>query len=70
MKGKDEIIVVGDGTHAALAAERKLNNFVNPLNVLGQIGAIDGNVIGQASGFHHTRSCISKFLFLEMVSDP
>lgn len=70
IKGRDEIIVVGGGTHVALAPQRKPNNFVNPLNVLGRIRANKCNVIGLALGFHHRRSSISKFLFLEMVLDP
>lgn len=63
IKGRDEIIVVGGGTHVALAPERKPNNFVNPLNVLGRIRANNGNVIGQASGFRHRRSSILEISF-------
>ncbi|MGA2956955.1 MAG: hypothetical protein ABSF48_14685 [Thermodesulfobacteriota bacterium] len=70
IKGKNEIIVLDADTRVTLAPERKLHNFVNPLKVLERIGAKNGNVIGQASGFHHTRSSISKFLFLEMILDP
>jgi NAD-dependent SIR2 family protein deacetylase len=70
IKGKDEIIVVGGSTHVAPAAERKLNNYLSSLNALKRIGTNNGNVTGQASGFHDTRSSISKFLFLEIILDP
>jgi len=66
---RDEIIVVGGGIRVDLAAERRPNRFVKPLNVSGRIRANYGNVIDQASGFHRRRSSIPKFLFLEMILD-
>lgn len=44
IKGKGEVVVVDTGCRVALANERKLSNFVNPLEMLARIDAHAGNV--------------------------
>ncbi len=44
IKGKDEIIVVDSGVSPTLAGERKLANFVNPVDLLAMVGADKTNV--------------------------
>ncbi len=44
IKGKDEIIVVDTGSYLSLANQRKLTYYVNPVEVLGSIGANKTNV--------------------------
>ncbi len=44
IKGKDETIVVDTGVSPTLASERKLANFVNPVDLLARIGADKTNV--------------------------
>ena len=44
IKGKDEIIVVDSGVSPTLAGERKLANFVNPVDLLARVGADKTNV--------------------------
>ena len=44
IKGKDETIVVDTGVSLTLASERKLTNFVNPVDLLARIGADKTNV--------------------------
>jgi glyoxylase-like metal-dependent hydrolase (beta-lactamase superfamily II) len=44
IKGPDEILVVDAGMRVALAQERRINNFVDPVQVLERIGA-DGTTV-------------------------
>jgi glyoxylase-like metal-dependent hydrolase (beta-lactamase superfamily II) len=44
IKGNDEILVVDAGCGARLAAERQLEEFVNPIDLLAKIGANKTNV--------------------------
>ena len=44
IKGKDEIMVVDTGCDLRLASQRKLTNFVSPIDLLGKIGANKTNV--------------------------
>jgi len=44
IKGKDEIMVVDTGCGLTLASQRKLTNFVSPIDLLASIGANKTNV--------------------------
>jgi len=44
IKGKDETIFVDTGCSLTLASERKLKDFVNPVDLLARIGADKTNV--------------------------
>jgi len=45
IKGKNEIIVIDTGCSLSLATQRKLEDFVNPVDILARIGAGKPNVI-------------------------
>ena len=44
IKGKDEVMVVDTGCDLSLASQRKLTNFVSPIDLLARIGANKTNV--------------------------